>query len=249
MLKTKQTGGYAFFLIALLVFSGCSQHFYTPTNQNVLNFSEKGDAAVSGFVDFNECSGLNLGYAITNHIALSTDFKYFEKKEDGAYRNDSYMWDNELILFNKQDARKGYFIEAINLGYGIGEIARNSGYYGINATRMFAQPSIGYKIKGFEFAFSLRLASMKYDIRPGYDWNPDPNGQTLEQRFGTPRDGGRYLFTEPALTFGYGFKAIRFRVQKSWASHNSGDDFEYINNNMAISLSVNFNTIRRPNKE
>lgn len=241
----------AILLIATVTLTGCSPYFYAPTNQQVLNFNEKGDVAIGGFTDANEGLGGSVGYAITDHIALSSDVEVFQKSNDDQdrYGYDSYMWDNELIVFDSRDVGKAFFIPAVNFGYGFGEIGRNTDVYGVNVTRMFAQPSVGYKIKGFEFAFSLRFAGVKYDVRPGYAWNPAIYNNTLEEAFRMPHSGTNYFFTEPALTFGYGYKVFRLRAQASWASKSSRRNFNYIDNNLAISLNINLNAIRLFKKE
>ncbi len=238
-------------LVAAASLSGCVSYYYAPTKQTVLNFKEKGDIALHGAVDGNDGSQSTLGYAFTDHIAVNSNFMLFEKQEGTKYKFNDYMWENELIWFHTREEVRGHTIYAVNLGYGFGEIGRNAEQYGLNFSRQFIQPSIGYMGRGFEAAFSLRAVRINYNVRQLVEWNSqDP--RSFQEAWGLPNHDSPYFFMEPAVTIGYGFKAFRLRIQQSWAANMSPEPFNHVPTGFSLSLNINVNGPRlfgRPRTE
>jgi hypothetical protein len=225
-----------FIAISCLIFTSCGSYNYYTANQNVLKFKGKGDVSCQFGTDRYDSKSFNLGYALTDNIALLTEFQAI-----GAFNTkskmDNYIWNNELILFKEMD---NSFIPAVNFGYSYGQIKRNSDLWSLEMNKFFLQPSIGYSRKYFDIALSARISKVDYNFHP-----TDLYINILETE-GKPTDyfqieeSGFYFF-EPAITLGAGFENFKLRYQYIITNKLNSSELEYTKNNFFITLTATFN--------
>lgn len=231
MIKTTLTK--FFFLIISLSMYSCQSYYYYPTNQNVLKFKEKGDASVSFGLDENGANSYNIGYSITDNVALLSDFRTFDSYSSGSsveYKIDDYLWDTELIFYKKY---KDVIYPAINVGYGFGEIDRNERHYKLNVNRQFIQPSIGISNNFYDFAISSRFSRVNYDLSKVQTFYENVDLQDVGKK--------DFYFVEPAFTLGIGYKFIKFRYQGIFLSKISSGKIKYCESSRFLTLNMTFN--------
>jgi hypothetical protein len=231
-----------FLILALAIgFSSCSSYFYYPTSQNVLRFKDKGDVNVAFGLDEHGYKSYNLGYSLTDNVALISDFKTFHtysSESDMRYKIGDFYWDNELIIYKNYQDR---IFPAINFGYGFGQINRNEDYYRLGVDRQFIQPSIGFSNNYFDFAVSSRFSRVHYDLKQTRSFNLS-NRQSFEEYFDL-RDVGKkdFYFLEPSLTLGVGYKFAKLRFQSIYVNKISSGNLRYIESNNYLTLNCTFN--------
>lgn len=228
------------FFLLVISFSSCTTAYYCATQQNILRFKEKGDANLAVAIDKNGSNCYNVGYAITNYIAVISDFKTFKYNSGFTGRSKTigtFQWDNELIVYKKF---KNY-IPAVNFGFGFGQIDRNSTYYNLGVSRQFIQPSIGYSNDYFDVAFSTRFSRVNYNLQKLRDFDLNTT-QTFEQYFFLNDVGKQdFYFFEPALTIGLGYKTVKLRFQKIAINQLSTGKIHFDDTNSYLTLNFTFN--------
>jgi hypothetical protein len=222
--------------ISCFIFTSCGSYNYYTSNQNVLKFKEKGDVSCQFGTDRYDSKSFNLGYALTNNIALLTEFQAI-----GAFNTkskiDNYIWNNELILFKKMD---NSFIPAVNFGYSYGQIQRNSDLWSLEMNKFFLQPSIGYSRKYFDIALSARLSKVDYNFHPTDLYiNILESGNEPTDYFQIEESG--FYFFEPAITLGAGFENFKLRYQYIITNKLNSSELEYTKNNFFITITATFN--------
>lgn len=230
-------------LSTLIILCSCQTYQYYPTTQTVLKFKEKGDLCFSLGATPNDCKSSNLGYAITQNVALSSDFQvcntYFSPEAEVKHRIDDFIWNNEIILFKKYP---NSFIPTLNLGYTLGQIDRNSDICPIDFNSWFLQPSIGYSGNYFDVAISGRISKVKFDLHPTqlYDYFLETDPEFVNSY---PREKTDYYMLEPAITLGGGFKNYKFHLQYVFVNKFNSEYLHYDRSNFHLSASITINMI------
>ena len=225
---------FLYFALVLILLQSCETYFYYPTQQNVLQFSKKSDAQCTILVG-NEERSTTLGYAFTDNIAFITNFRKFSAPEYNSTTSSkknpkSNLFENEIILFKKFNSN---IIAACNFGFASGRISNEYEWDTITITRQFLQPSLGYKNKFFDFAFSSRFSRVKYKESTNmYNVSKSP-----------------FFFAEPAITFGIGYKCIKLRCQKVYIQKLNPQELAYIQQSLNWSLNITCNLEDLQNKQ
>ncbi len=230
-------------LLGLVTILGsCSTYFYYPTEQNVLRFKEKGDISASYSVDVGPFQHFNAGYSITPNIALSSSFRTFQLESQPNKKHkklDDYLWENELTLYHKLPFN---FYPAINIGQGFGEINMLNGGYDLRVNRLYIQPSIGYSNDFFDLAISSRVSKVSYSIKQLREL---PCYLEFREHYKLQDVGLKdFIFLEPAVTVGVGYKSIKLRFQYLTAMEITGGRIPYIRGSMLLSLNLRLNVFK-----
>lgn len=199
------TIGVLYFTIA------CNTIFYAPNAHNVPMLEEEGDIRLN--------AGLNIGDQIEG-----ADFQaaYALNSKIGLMANGFYTG------ASGSDKRNGFLVEAAAGRYGkIGKYGRWDAFAGIGEgkvsnyvfvdqslsklcfTRAFVQPSIGFRSKAFDAAFSVRGVAALY----GQFQYPDT---TQNQYYFQPVQavaGKLFWGVEPTLTVRGGWKYVKLQFQ------------------------------------
>jgi len=239
-----------YLILGLIIgLSSCSSYFYYPTSQNVLRFKDKGDASIAYGLDKGLYECYNLGYSITDNVALISDMKTFRTYSSGSdmkYKIGDFLWDNELVLYKKYH---DWIYPAINFGYGLGQINRNAEYYRLGINRQFIQPSIGFSNKYFDLAISTRFSRVHYDLKQLKNFDLSIS-QSFEEYYDFQDVGKRdFYFFEPAITAGVGYKFIKLRYQGIFVNKLSSGNLRYIHKNSYLLLNITFNINKMLAKE
>lgn len=217
---------------AILLVSSCGTYYYYPTQQNVMQFKQKGDLNLNVNLDSEGFVGYRAGYALTDHVAVLSNFNGF-----GTSFHDDYMVDTEVILYTKVNK---IFHPAVNLGYGFGEIDKWDNNYELGVQRQYIQPSFGASNEFFDFAISGRFTRVNYDLDKVKPMAP----QTYDyQDF---REVGQrdFYFFEPSVTADVGYKWIKLRGQYVVSEKlSSGSISYYTKPSLSLSLNVTFNMV------
>ena len=208
-----------------LLLSSCATYYYAPSEQAVLKFTEKNQ--FSGSVSKSEAEGtaINAAYSLTDNIGFNTNYQEYQKN--------SIVFDSELIFYKKINKN---FYPAVNLGYSWGDLHKYTGLYNLNLYRFYLQPSVGFSNDYFDFALSTRFSTVNYNLQIKSNRISNNNGTNLY-------DVGhkRFLFIEPALTAGIGYKFIKLRFQYAEVHQNDNNKLLLYENNIIVSLNFRFN--------
>lgn len=225
-----------FVLNACFVVTSCGSYNYYTANQNVMKFKEKGDLSCQFGTDRYDSKSFNLGYALTNNIALLSEFQVIGRLNP-KYRIDDYIWNNELILFKKFD---NYFIPSMNVGYSYGQIRRNFDLWSLEMNKLFLQPSIGYSRKYFDVALSGRFSKVDYNLHPTDLYISILQSENQPTDFFQIEQSSFYFF-EPAITLGAGPENFRLRFQYIISRKLNSPYLEHSKNDFFIVLTTTFN--------
>ena len=203
-------------LILTFVTTGCTHKYFYPLTPNVPMHSGAGELTLAGNYSFNyRIDGVEgqVAYSATDHIGVMGNFIYVKGVEDKI---------NDYGLGKMGEVGIGYFTNkgrlhlAVYAGGGLGDQhhhyrSDSIGYYqaDMNYNRIFIQPSIGYKSRIFESAFTTRFSRLYYSTFTSYiDPVLDPYNYDLVNLLNSDRP--YYLF-EPALTIRIGSDRIKFQ--------------------------------------
>ena len=229
-----------------LLFSGCSYHYYYPTNQHVNVLKQKGDLFAS-LAGGEEEVAYAAGYAITDHIGLIANFRNFNKMPEGK-KYDTYYWEPEFVLIHDltplNESLTNWYASA-HMAYGKGKVRRNQDFFLLDVGRFSVQPGIGFSNKYFDVAFSARFSRVDYDFQDAGTYNP--SGMSLRDEYLLHDVGVKpFYFFEPALTLGGGYKFVKVKIQIVAAKQMGGGDIEFYDNvaNLSASFYINALTTR-----
>ncbi|MFY0608124.1 MAG: hypothetical protein JXR10_15500 [Cyclobacteriaceae bacterium] len=197
-----------------------------------MRYKKKGDTYLSySPLDKEHFSTYSVGYAISDHIAINSGLKSF----GGSKLFDNYVWDNELVVYNKW---RKIFYPSINFGVGFGELDKHKEHYDLNIRRLSIVPSFGMSNDFFDLALSARFSKVNYDLHLANNIPSD------SERYYDFQDVGKksFYFVEPALTAGIGYKIIKFRGQYVLAEKLDRNHINYYKDpNIIISANLTLN--------
>lgn len=226
--------------------NGCIHSYYLPNTHNVPLLTEKKDVRISA----GTYQGLQTGfefqgsYAVTNNIGLMGNAM--------AVSGTNSYGDSRIRYF---DLGCGYF-KPLNshfvfetyavAGFGSARNTFESGSYNdANFTKLFVQPSIGYKSKFMDLALSFRLASLNFTslVNTGQIGGTDLTDIQFIQ------NNSNSFLSEPAITVRFGSDRLKLQGQYGWSFNMShpefpqGDKFYY-----SIGIAVSINAKGKENK-
>lgn len=224
---------YIVLIFSLLgIFTSCSPE-YIPNMVNTPLFSNQGEfeaTVATGTSNFDA----QLGYAITDHIAVIANGSYANQTNDTT---DEYH--KHLML----EGGVGYY-HAISSsarfeifgGYGIGEIQTLEEIFDtddivdVKYNRIFVQPAIGAVTDFFDGSFSPRVSFVQM--------NPGNDKSTISESWN--------VFIEPVITTKFGYKYVKAVIQFGYSFPINEDQLGYNTQRLILNIGLTFNIGRKP---
>lgn len=222
-------------LITLVIpFTSCVHYYYAPNGHNVPLLKEKGEtkivAALSGGDEFTGFEA-QFSSAVAKNIGIMANFMTGSGEENyESGRNESGKGTFFEIGTGYYKPLGQRFVFETYGGIGLGSINNeySQGDSKVKFTRLFIQPNIGYKVRGFEVALSSRFSGLNY--HSVISNNLEPYDQyDLEY---IKNNKFSFLF-EPALTIRGGGEKFKIQLQLVLS--------ENLNNRNLMQETGNFN--------
>jgi hypothetical protein len=223
---------------AAIILSSCTQYYYTPTSQNVPLLSKKNE--VTGSIDYyppldgGSAIELQTAYAAGNHLAVQVNGGGGNGGNTNNHKGGGYF-EGGVGYFLPFGWRKRFVFESFgrfSLGWMNGKFDTN-GFIKAGMTRLAIQPSIGYKARHFEIAFSLRAGGVSYSNIKG-----DLVLDSKSQRDYLSQNKNQF-FVEPAITLKAGGPSIKGQLQIGGSTDVTKGTFPRVKNWLSIGLNFN----------
>ena len=234
-----------------LLLAACTPVFYSPPSQHIpLLTHEKEFTASGAYMAGGSVGGFDVkaAYAVSPHMAVLGSVHGFvpgsKKDNNGSYGSGGII-----------DVGAGYFIPFSGkfvfetygfLGYGWmknsfpGSVASHPGTDGLLSAGLLnigVQPSVGYKSKYFEAAFSTKMGLVSYTGIKG-NLVTINNDQTMDGNQQTYLNANKNNFMiEPALTVGGGWEFLKVQAQFGQSLNVSNSSFPQDKGWISIGLS------------
>lgn len=241
------------FLIAVVVLASCKTA-YKPNMQNVPLFREKGE--FRGTINNNNLQG---AYAVTDKIGVMVNGYYNPSKfttSSGDIDSTGTTIDSEIktsrflveggVGYYKPISDAGVFEVYGGAGYGkikfdekYKSFAGDNNTFSANMIRFFVQPSIGLTKENIDFAFSTRIAAVKFGGVDTVNYSVSKlqfyNIYNIDQQM--------FFFIEPGVTLRVGPKWAKFHVQAMYSQLLS--DVELSHKRIAFNMGLHINIANR----
>lgn len=239
-------------LLLMVVFNSCSHYYYMPNVQNVPIFRQKGESRMSiqsGSASEASTTELHAAYAITSRFAIMANYMFVKGGRQGEKNN----WGKGKYY----EAAFGYYkplnkkiVFEVYAGGGISNQQHEyagSNYYGgyyydgtsdLAFTKVFLQPSVGIKLKPFDFALSTRLSSIHF-----YNINNQiraTNSSGESRSIDKIANNKNSLLLESAFTIRGGWQRIKLQLQLQFSSNLTHKDLQFENSNTSFGIYLNF---------
>ncbi|HEX3024265.1 MAG TPA: hypothetical protein VHP12_03555 [Chitinophagaceae bacterium] len=238
-------------LLLLFLLNGCTHYYYIPNVQNVPMFRQKGEARVSlqlGGEDQTSTYEIHTAYSVTNHIAVMANYmSAFGGKKDSvsSWAQGNYY---EVAIgyyktLNKSFVFETYFGSAIgnqHHQYSVSDFwyggTYNNGNSDLACAKFFIQPSIGVKLKAFDFALSTRLSNLNFNRIENHLYTNNYEFTYLDQI-----DKSRNSFLlESALTIRFGRVQCKLQLQAQYSDNLTHQNLKFNNSNISLGLRFAF---------
>lgn len=232
--------------IPALLLGSCNAYLYMPNMHQVPLLREKGEArlAYAGsssrngpLIIFNEdgASGTELqaAYAVSDHWGLMVNGASVHANDKTSYG-------------------RGRLIEAgVGRFYPLGRHFTAEGYAGLGRGdvryvygkfpfwRLFAQPSIGYASRNFDFAITARLCYLDHDQAGSASLSTAPGGTWESAQVASELGNGR-LMLEPGFVLRAGTRVLKFQIQYVHST-NLGRPLTMLEDNLSMGVQLNIN--------
>ena len=213
-------------LFSALTLSSCTT-VYTPTEVNVPMFKEINEFA-AGATYGTSGAGLQLGYSITNNIAIIGSGSWMNVRDDNGRDYQRY---GELGAgyFRSLGKKNSSGVE-IYLGTGFGESSSYDNDFNAEEKgkyyKIFLQPDVSYSIGWIDISIAMRIVFLKYT---SYSYLPTTeNSPYLPSAFGF----------EPAFTFRLGPPNFKFKYQAGFSALTENEDKPFGRSGAIASLGL-----------
>ncbi|HEX6333437.1 MAG TPA: hypothetical protein VFZ78_04365 [Flavisolibacter sp.] len=244
-----------------LMLASCTHVYYAPNTVNAPLLAEKRETrfnvllASGGDSEFTG-GELQLATAVTDNIGIMVNGLAAGEKEDVTHYNINGS------TTTREESGKGSYIEAAGgyftrfgtggswvmeayVGIGAGTVRNEYGgrnFSKVNSTKLFLQPSIGYKSKHFEAAIVPRLGHVSWKTKERYI--SSGGDVTLETELYDIERNPSFMVFEPGFVIRAGGPLAKIQVSLS-TSTPLGSDRDYTgalmeSANASIGLSVMF---------
>jgi hypothetical protein len=161
-------------LLSLLSTIGCSATYYKPNVMNMPNFKEKNEVFLSANLATSDFfyafeGDVQAAYAVTKHLGIQGNYM---RGSDIVYEYRYQGSDEIKRFFSCSEAAVGYhtiysdyLTFSVFGGYGRGRAeneVKNNGKSSADFSKLFIQPSAGFRMENVEFVISAKLASLNY---------------------------------------------------------------------------------------
>jgi hypothetical protein len=233
---------HLFYLVAIVLFAGCSPKYYSPNTQNVPLISAKGETnlTLGGNANQVEFQG---AYGIGKSVAIQANGGLFipADLDNGNGGSGKFL---ELGAGYFKPVQKNFVFETYGIfGFGNMEnhmpstVTGNSGAKGdisANLFRVGIQPNFGFKSKYFSAAISSRIVNLTYNNIEG-----DLFFDGVNQADYLEGNKSNFLL-EPALTLRGGLEKVKLQMQFGYSLNLSNSEFRQDNSFLTFGLNFNF---------
>lgn len=176
---------FIYLLVITVGMTSCAHVYYAPSTPNATLFTEKGETRINGLyasggnVSSFQGGEIQLAHSVSKNIGIMVN-----GIAGGRTQNvDDWDWNSPRGLheesgkgsyiefgagyFNAFDTKKKWIAEVYG-GFGFGSISNDYGSNDrtkVNHSKIFLQPSMGYKSKHFEFAFVPRMSFIHWESK------------------------------------------------------------------------------------
>ena len=253
---------FIYLLIITAGMTSCTHVYYAPNTANAPLLTEKGETKINGLYasggNMSSFQGgeIQLAHAVSKNVGIMvngfsggetenvTDWDWnstrgvHEESGKGSYLEFAGGY------FNTFDSKKKWVGEVYG-GFGFGTVTNEYGSNDItkvNHSKLFVQPSIGYKSKHFEFAFVPKFSFIHW--KPNEVRINSPENDYVLVDMASIRSKPNFITFEPAFLFRGG--AENFKLQAGFTLSNftssnyffSDDLIETINLNVGVSINL-----------
>ena len=160
-----------FLAIMAITLSSCAHYYYAPNSTNIPLLKEK-----EAKLNFQYAGGtISEGFEMQSAFAVSKNFAGMANLMFTGSRIDDYIEEEEKTNTSYLELGGGYFTPVKNTvlvfetygGIGFGGVKNEYSPWRskVGFTKLFLQPNIGIKVKGFEFGISTRLSYLNQNVR------------------------------------------------------------------------------------
>jgi hypothetical protein len=207
-------------------FMSCARYYYAPNSVNIPLLEEK-----EAKINAQYLNGLlSDGFECQSAFAISSHFGGMVNMMVGGSKNEDYYLTEGKTNMSFIEAGAGYFtpIKSTALvfetygGIGTGGIRNeyDPGNSTVRFSKLFIQPNIGVKVKGFEFGISSRMSRVKHNVISN-DLDPSEYHADLDYLINNPVS----FLWEPGVVLRAGGK--KFMVQLQYTGSVNLTDPEY----------------------
>ena len=245
-------------LFAAIILNSCSQYYYTPNSENVPLLTKKNE--VAGAINFYPPSDGGVGiefqtaYAAGNHLAIQGNFGGGSGSYNSAAHGGGGYFEGGVGYFLPFGPRKRFVFESfgifslgwMNTTYTSTSQSDDNGSINAGMTRLAIQPSIGYKAKHFEMAFSLRAGGVNYSNVSGDLVLSDAENNKINQVDYLKQNKNQF-FVEPAITVKVGGPSKKGQLQIGGSTDLTNGAFSRVDSWLSIGLNFNIYAKKKTN--
>ena len=245
--------------------ASCHHVYYAPNTTNAPLLSEKGETRINALYSSGNTSEFNGGelqfaHAVSKHMGIMvngfiagkseeiSDWNWNQNsshKEKGSGSNVEFAGG----YFKSFDERKKWIGELYG-GFGLGSVTNEYGYGDrskVNSTKIFLQPSIGYKLKNFEFAVVPKVSLINWRIKENRISSSENESAKDEMKAIGQKQN--FIAFEPALLVRGGGENFKLQLGLSFSDYKSASTY-YTESlietlNASIGISINLKPIKK----
>jgi hypothetical protein len=249
-------------LIFLLILSvgatSCFHVYYIPNTPNAPLLAEKGETRVNvlyttganseyngGELQFAHAVSKNVGIMVNGFTAGKTETvdNWFGNQGSHTEKGNGSYIEFAGGYFKKFDAKEKWMAEVYG-GLGFGSAHNDYGFNDhtqVNSSKLFIQPSIGYKGKHFEIAVVPKVSLINWKVKESQVANTD--NDYVKADMDAIRSKPGFVSFEPAVLLRAGTEQLKFQFAISTTSSRStillSDDLvETVNASLGISINI-----------
>ncbi len=223
-------GWKALIISSSFLFMSCARYYYAPNSANIPLLSER-----EAKINAQYAAGtVSKGFECQSAFAISRHFGGMINTMIGGSNYDQYEYNSGETKTKFIEIGAGYFtpLKSTSLVFetygGIGSGGVNNLYYNggrskVNFTKLFVQPTIGVKVKGFEFGISSRMSWINQKVISNSLSNADPEYINLEDISTHPES----FYWEPGIVLRLGGQKFMGQLQYTGSFNFTNPDFQY----------------------
>lgn len=218
-------------LICALMLEGCAHLYYLPSSHNVPLLTEKnefhGSISIGGSPVLSG-TDVQAALALTNHLAIMTNYMYSKYKNDYDDENKATgkYFEGAAGYFNQFNR---FFVFEVYGGYG--SSSQHHEYYDkmylgksdLTFVKSFLQPSIGMTFNAFDIALTSGFSRLNFKK---VNYSVDPNSRYIDELDLIAKNRTSFLF-EPAITIRCGWKYVKMQFQLLRSINLSNDALKF----------------------
>jgi len=219
-------------VVSSFLFTSCARYYYAPNSSNIPLLSEK-----EAKINVQYATGtISQGFECQSAFAISPHFGGMINTMIGGSKDNDYGFGTSGKTHTKFiEAGGGYFtpIKSTSLVFetyggigtgGVENIYTGKGSSKVRFTKLFVQPTIGVKLKGFEFGLSSRLNWTKHKLVNTFGSLTTDDNSDLDDYSKHPES----FLWEPALVLRFGCKKFMAQFQYTSSVNLTNPDFQFL---------------------